>query len=193
MRKRLSMQPSPDHRPEMTTDPINAARDERTVNPRLSSASNCVARRPQHQRPSHHAHQQTQSANCFMRLGLNHRQDTPWDVATRKTPCDRRPTCPTPPHRPSCVRGLSGPGAALRWSQGHPALVAGPPPCAEPDLFARTKSVHLVVSAAMMMMILNSGTTTWEYYRPLKMTTPKYRVRQVAHDDAVEGSSMGGP
>lgn len=45
----------------------------------------------------------------------------------------------------------------------------------------------------MMMMILNSGTTTWEYYRPLKMTTPKYRVRQVAHDDDVEGSSMGGP
>lgn len=24
------------------------------------------------------------------------------------------------------------------------------------------------------------------------MTTPKYRVRQVAHDDDVQGSSMGG-
>lgn len=43
--------------------------------------------------------------------------------------------------------------------RGSAALVAGPSPCAEPDLFARTKSVHLVVSATMMMMISNSGTT----------------------------------
>lgn len=95
--------------------------------------------------------------------------------------------------RPALPRHTARPVSAACPARRCAALVAGPPPCAEPDLFARTKSVHLVVSAAMMMMILNSGTTTWEYYRPLKMTTPKYRVRQVAHDDDVEGSSMGGP
>lgn len=155
--------------------------------PRLPSASHCVARRPQHQRRSHHAHQQTQSANCFMRLGLNHSQDHPWDAATRKTPCDRRLPCPAPPHRPSCVfAACPAPGQRCAGRRAIPLCRA------------RSLCKNQICPSGGIRDDDDDDLELW-YDLPrntiahLKMTTPKYRVRQVAHDDDVQGSSMGGP
>lgn len=170
----------------MTTDPINAARDERTVKPpplvsltlcgtQTSTPTTLPSRPPANPicQLFHAARPKPQTGHS---LGCCHQENAVRPKTALPYPATPPVLCPRPVRPRRCA-----------------ALVAGPPPYAEPDLFARTKSVHLVVSAAMMMMILNSGTTTWEYYPPLKMTTPKYRVRQVAHDDDVEGSSMGGP
>ncbi|KAK1835156.1 hypothetical protein QBC39DRAFT_171632 [Podospora conica] len=129
---------SPDHRPDLTTP----HRTNAPWNPCLSPASHCVVRTRHTSTPTtfpsrpqanpicqlfHAARPKPQSGTLPENMGFGR-------CGQGKTQCDRRLPCPAPPHRPSCVRGLSG----------RPGGQQGSHPLAQrPDLFARTKSLHL--------------------------------------------------